>query len=83
MVAKHTTCQSPTCSRDDGGCASKTCSGHRRYAGAGTPDAPAHLRQCCILGVVGEPLGFWANSDDRPRGRLLAFEGKEARYSST
>ena len=44
---------------------------------------PAPPGSAVILGVVGEPLGFWAISDDRPRGRSLAFDEKGARCSST
>ena len=69
--------------------------GRRKEAGGGGeqgrgpgPGAPRHPGggggggSAVILGVVGEPLGFWANFDDRPRGRSLAFDEKGARCSS-
>ena len=52
---------------------------------AGVPVTVYHsvIDGAVILGVVGEPLGFWANFDGRPRGRSLALDGTGARCSST
>ena len=52
-------------------------------AGSWRPATGSVPSSAVILGVVGEPLGFWANLDERPRGRSLTFDEKGALWSST